>query len=305
MGITRRHFVQGLGAGALLAGSRVFAATQLDLGEVSVQTLSDGHLTLPRELLFGAISPEDLEPVLEAHGIEPGPLAPPVNVTLMRGNGRLVLFDAGAGPGFQASAGQLAEALDAAGIAPEEITDVVFTHGHPDHLWGVLDDFDEPLFSEARHMMGRTEWDYWYDPALADTIGGGDRAGMAVGARRRMEVLADRITLFKDGEEILPGVAARATFGHTPGHMSFEIRSGSNSVMVLGDAIGNGHVSFAEPGWHVGTDHDPDAAAAVRAGLLDQLVHEQMPIIGYHLPDGGLGRAERAGSGYRFVPEAG
>ena len=129
------------------------------------------------------------------------------------------------------------------------------------------------------------------------------RATMAVGARRRMETIEDSITLFDDGEEILPGILARATFGHTPGHMSFELRSGSESVMVLGDAITTPHVGFERPGWESGSDQDPTAGAATRVRLLDQLAHEQMILVGYHLPGGGIGRAERNGDTYRFVPQ--
>lgn len=166
----------------------------------------------------------------------------------------------------------------------------------------MLDDFDELLFPEAAFLMGQGEWDYWYDPETAASIGS-SRAAMAAGARRRMEVLEDRVQLFADGVEILPGVAARATPGHTPGHMAFEVRSGSESVLILGDAVGNHHVSFAEPSWPVGSDQDPQTAAATRLRLMDQLAAEQMRLIGYHLPGGGIGRAERSGSGYRFVPE--
>ena len=251
--------------------------------------------------MFPDLSDEQLDPILSRHGITQDPLEPPLNITLLRHGDQVVLFDAGSGPAFQDSAGRLPLALEEAGVTPDEITHVVFTHAHPDHLWGVLDDFDDPLFADAEHMIGQTEWDYWFDPETIDTIGD-ERATMAAGAYRRMEILEDQITRFNDGEEILPGVAARATHGHTPGHMSFELRSGSESVMVLGDAIGNHHVSFAEPSWHVGTDHDPDMAAGTRVGLLDQLAHDQIRVIGYHLPDGGLGQVERAKDGYRFVP---
>jgi len=140
----------------------------------------------------------------------------------------------------------------------------------------------------------------WLDGKTTARAWPGDSA--AVGARRRMEILKDAITLFDDGQEILPGIAARATYGHTPGHMSFELRSGSESVMVLGDAVTTAHVGFERPAWHSGSDQDPATAAVTRTALLDQLSHDQIALIGYHLPDGGIGRAERSGDAYRFVP---
>ena len=108
------------------------------------------------------------------------------------------------------------EALRALGLSPEDITHVVFTHAHPDHIWGLLDEFDEPLFYNATYMMGRTEWDYWWNPETVNTIGNA-RAAFAVGAKRRMEVIEGTVVLFGDDEEILPGVSAVATPGHTRG----------------------------------------------------------------------------------------
>lgn len=306
MKLTRRTLLQtataGLATSALPHG--LWASTRVDLGSMQVDTLLDGHLTLPADFIFGAMDKAQLAPVLAQHGIAPGPLTPDCNVTLMRDGTNTVLFDTGAGPAFQQTAGKLGNAMDALGIAPDEITHVVFTHCHPDHLWGVLDDFDDLMFPNATHMMGRTEWGYWFDPDTAETIQP-ERTTMAVGARRRMETLEDTMAFFDDGEEILPGIAAHASYGHTPGHMSFELRSGSDSVLVVGDAIGNHHVGFARPGWISGSDQDGETAATTRTRLLDKIMADDMAIIGYHLPNGGFGRAERDKDGYRFVPGAG
>jgi len=229
-------------------------------------------------------------------------LTPECNLALYRDGTNTVLFDVGSGPDFMPSAGQISDSLDAIGLAPEDVTHVVFTHAHPDHIWGLLDDFDDPLFYEATYFMGRVEWDYWWNPETVNTIGDA-RMTFAVGARRRMEVIEDNVTFFDDGDEILPGVAAQSTFGHTPGHMSFELRNGSQSAMVIGDAIGNHHVAFARPKWLSGSDQDPETAAASRAQLLDRLASEQMLAVGFHLPNGGIGQVERAGDSYRFIEE--
>ncbi|MEQ9693371.1 MBL fold metallo-hydrolase [Shimia sp. SDUM112013] len=305
MTLTRRKLLQGAAATTAMAGlggRMALASDMATLGSMKITTLSDGNLTLPADFIFAPMPKDQLAPIFAEYGVGSGPLTPECNVTLLQDGERTVLFDVGSGTTFQESAGLLIDSLDEAGVAVEDVTHVVFTHCHPDHLWGVLDDFDEPLFPEAQYMMGQAEWDYWWDPETVNTIESA-RTTMAVGAKRRMEAIEDNITFFKDGEEILPGVAARATYGHTPGHMGFELRSGSESVMVVGDSIGNHHVAFAAPQLLSGSDQDRETASATRQGLLDQMASEKIRLIGYHLPGGGMGHVERAGDAYRFVPE--
>lgn len=302
MEISRRAVMLGAAASVGMGVPRGAVHAALRLGDSRIDVVSDGFLTLPGGFLFDPMPRDALLPILERHGQSPDQLTPPCNVTLLRRDGRTVLFDLGAGPDFSPDSGQLLDALAALDVAPEEVTDVVFTHAHPDHLWGLLDDFDDLLFYDARFMIGRAEWAYWMNPNTLHEIGEA-RASFAVGAQRRLERLADRITLFDDGDEVLPGVGARASFGHTPGHMAFEVHDGSQALMILGDSIGNHHVAFERPEWPSGSDHDRDAAAQTRLSLLDQLAAEKMRVVGYHLPGAGLGHVERAGGHYRFVPE--
>lgn len=302
---TRRSFIAGGASTLAAAGLGLMprmAHARIDLGDIRLDVVSDGSLTLPASFIFDPMPKDQLQPVLDAYGISSDVLTPPCNVTLMRSGDRTVLFDVGSGPDFAPNAGTLLESLEALDVAPEDVTDVVFTHAHPDHLWGLLDDFDDPLFTQATYMMGKTEWDYWMNPNTVDEIGEA-RTVFAVGAARRLQIIEDNITLFNDGDEILPGVAARATLGHTPGHMSMEVRSGTEAVMILGDCIGNHHVAFAKPDWPSGSDQDYDQAAATRVALMDQLAHEQTRVIGFHLPQG-FGHVEKAGDGYRFVGDA-
>lgn len=299
MSVSRRSVLAGIGASALSAGAGWSGTT---LGTMQIDTLSDGSLTLPGDFIFGPMPQEELAQVLETFGQSRDTLTPECNLTLLRHEDRVVLFDVGSGPDFAPTAGEIVDALAAKGLSPEDITHVVFTHGHPDHLWGLLDDFDDPLFYDATYMMGQTEFDYWMDPDTVNTIGEA-RASFAVGARRRLEAIADKVQTFSSDTEVLPGVYAHATPGHTPGHMAFELRDGSISLMVLGDAIGNHHVAFARPGWESGSDQDPAMAAETRLRLFDQITADQMQIIGFHLPGGGLGRVGKSAEGYMFEGE--
>ncbi|MBK8439066.1 MAG: MBL fold metallo-hydrolase [Rhodobacter sp.] len=302
--LTRRRVLTTAAAAltAPLAPHRLWAASTLTLGTTRIDTLSDGNLVLPGDFILGGMPQEEMRAIVEKYGLPTDQLTPPCNVTLLRDGTNTVLFDVGAGPDFQPSAGELAEALVALELTPEDVTHVLFTHGHPDHLWGLLDDFDEPVFANAEHMIGQAEFDYWTNPDTVTTIGEA-RTTFAVGAARRLGVVAETVRLLADGEEPLPGIAARLTPGHTPGHLAFEI-AGPDPVMVLGDCIGNHHVGFERPEWPSGSDQDKDLAAATRVALLDQLTAGKYAIIGYHLPGGGIGRAEKADTGYRFVEDA-
>jgi len=303
MRITRREVLGGgLAAITASAGLRTFAATERTLGAGRLTTLSDGNLVLPREFLLGDLPEHTATGALTRHGITGDTLTPPCNLTLWRDGTNTVLFDAGAGHAFMPSAGKLGDALDAAGVAPGDITHILFTHAHSDHLWGVLDDFDDPVFPGATYMIGRAERDYWRDPATVETIGDA-RASFAVGAARRLAAIENSLDVITEGQEVLPGIRAHATPGHTPGHMAFEIRHGSEAVMVVGDAIGNGHLALSHPDWPSGADQDPQTGIATRLRLLDQLVTDRMAMVGFHLPAGGLGRVERDGDAYRFVTE--
>lgn len=269
-----------------------------------LDTLSDGNLVLPKSFAFADTPPEGGDEILAKYGITGDTLTPDCNVTLLRDGERTILFDVGSGQEFMPSAGKLLDAFDALGVDIYDVTDVVFTHGHPDHLWGVRDDFGDLLLPDATYHMGRAEWDYWTNENTVSTIGEA-RVTFAVGAKSRLALLADQISLFDDDQEILPGVLSRLTPGHTPGHMAFEVKMGGEHIMIVGDSIVNHHVAFEKPSWLSGSDQDPELGARTRVGLLDQLSTTQTRLIGFHLPGGGLGRAERRGDGYVFVGEDG
>lgn len=303
MTLSRRKLIQGATLAPLFSALPRFATAELAIGSATLTTVSDGSLILPGSFIFDTMPKDELAPILADYNLSEERLEPECNLALYRDGTNNVLFDVGSGPDFMPSAGMIVDSLAALGLAPEDITHVLFTHAHPDHIWGLLDDFDEPLFYDATYMMGRMEWDYWWNPETVNAIGEA-RAAFAVGAKRRMEAIEDSVVLFDDGEEVLPGIMATATFGHTPGHMAFEVRQGTEAAMVVGDAIGNHHVAFRKPGWASGSDQDAAQAVGTRKMLFDRLTSEQMTLIGFHLPNGGIGQVDRDGDSYRFV-EAG
>ncbi len=277
-------------------------ASEVQLGSTSLTVVTDGNLVLPGNFMVPPDFPQtELESLLKEHSLSSETYKPACNASLWRNEDQLVLFDAGSGPNFMPSAGKLIETLESMDIDLSDITDVVFTHAHPDHLWGVIDDFDELAFPEANFHMNAIEWDYWQSDDTIDNLPDARKA-FAVGAQNRMEFLQDRIQLFQYGDELLSGIEAVDTSGHTPGHTSFALHSGSESIMILGDAITHPVISFQKSEWPAGGDQDQATAQATRKKLLDRLAADKMRILGFHLPHPGLGYAERSNNAYRFVP---
>lgn len=301
--ITRRHLMASAaaaGAVASLTTARSWAAANMKLGSAQIDIVSDGHLQLPVSMVLGRVPEADREAFLKANPIEGSTVKSPLNLTLFRDGERTVLFDVGSGPNFMSSAGKIAEALDAIGVATGDVTHVLFTHAHPDHIWGVKDDFDEVVFSNAEYHMSQAEWDYWFDPETVNKVPE-DRQSFAVGARNNMEVIKDKTTRFKPGSEVLPGIEAFDTAGHTPGHTSYVIHNGSESVMVVGDVITNAAYSFSNPEWEMGTDSDPAQGVKARKTLLDRLATDKTHMIGYHLPHPGLGYVEKKNNVFSYT----
>lgn len=299
---TRRRFIkQVAAAGAAIALPQpAFALGETNIGSKEVLVLSDGNLSLPLDFVFPDAPRGELVDLLKETGQPTDMLQPDCNVTLVRDGDRLILFDVGAGPNFMPSAGSLVSSLEEVGIDPSQVTDVVFTHAHPDHIWGLVDDFDELVFSEASYHINTVEWDYWRrDDTLEKTPEA--RKSFVIGARNRFDYLEDGINLFSYGDEILPGIEAVDTSGHTPGHTSFAIHDANQSVMVVGDAVTNVAISFRHPEWPSGSDQDTEQGVVTRMKLLDRLATDGTGMIGFHMPHPGIGQVEKSGTGYRFA----
>lgn len=288
---------------APLAARRAFAAGHsFPVGDAEVTIVSDGNLVArPAQALWPEAPKAEFEALMQESGLPLDEVQPACNVTVLRTGDRLVVFDTGAGPRFLDTTGKLAENLAAAGIDPAAVTDVVLTHGHPDHLWGVLDEFDEELFAAATYHAAQPEFAFWTAADTLDKLPEAQKA-MGAGAQRSYAAIEARLELFQPGAEVLPGVMAVESFGHTPGHCSFELRYGGEGLLIGGDVLHHPAVSFAHPEWPLGFDHERDQAIATRKKLLDRLAAEKLHLVGFHLPYPGIGYAERKDAGYRFVP---
>jgi len=270
------------------------------LGDLQITVLSDGVLNVATRLLNRDMEQKAIETALGDALSAPGQVQYGVNVVLVRSGDELVLIDAGAGGTWEPTAGKLADRLTAAGIDPGTITKVVITHGHPDHLWGLVDEFDNSLrFASAQHIMPAPELDYWRKVSVESLP---QRAqGVAAGAKRVIATIDERLAAAAPNAEILPGIAYVPTPGHTPGHCSVRISSGASGLIVTADTLFHPRLSFAHPDWQPLSDMDGAEAVASRRRLLDMAATDRLRLAAYHLPFPGLGHVERHGTAYRWV----
>jgi len=271
------------------------------LGEAKITVISDGSLQLPADGLGVNADPEEVKAFLERHFLSPETNYSHTNHLLVEIGEATVLVDVGSGNRFLDTAGRLMANLDAAGIDPSTITHVVITHAHPDHIWGIRDDFDEAILPDAAYFLGKAEHDFWMQDGLASQVPA-EMQQFVVGAQNSIRVDGADWDLMSDEQEIVPGLRVIDTPGHTPGHMSLIVESNGQQLLATGDAMSHAYTNFAHPEWYNSFDMDGDVTVTTRKRLLDMAVADRMAVLGYHFPFPGVGHVMREGDAYRFVP---
>jgi glyoxylase-like metal-dependent hydrolase (beta-lactamase superfamily II) len=302
LNINRRDLLVASTTTLVSCSMPAFAAAPYTLrhGVFELTIVSDGHLVLPVTFLAPDAPPPERMLLLKAAGQTEEQFNSPTNVTLIRTPTGLILVDMGSGDRFMPTAGKLWSNLKAAGIDLGRINKVVFTHGHPDHLWGAIDDLDEVVMPHATFYVAAMEWDFWYGDNATRGLPT-ERAGFVTGARRNYAAIKDKVKMIKANDEIVPGLRVIDTPGHTQGHVSLELEGG-DGLIVGGDALTHSLISFKHPEWRPTADHVPDQAVKTRRSLLDRLATDRSKLVGFHLPYPGVGTVERQDGAYRFVP---
>lgn len=254
------------------------------IGEMTVTTLLAGTKTLPEphgtfglnasDGEFTALSEENFLPSdVALNGFTP---------VMVETDDAVVLFDTGL------DAAGITAALKAAGKSPDDITHVVITHMHGDHIGGLMSD-GTPTFSNAAYFTGRVEWDHW--------AGAGNE-----GFDTKVRPLEQEFTFLTGDDEVLPGIRAVEAFGHTPGMLAFWLSSGDAQLALTADTANHYVWSLQRPEWEVRFDMDKQAAIETRKKILKQIAQAKIPFIGYHMPFPGIGFLQTKDEGYRFVP---
>jgi glyoxylase-like metal-dependent hydrolase (beta-lactamase superfamily II) len=277
------------------------------LGGFEVATLLDAKAI--REGLhptYGAnASADEVQAVARANNIDPQRIEHPNIPTLVNTGKELILFDTGNGAlpkeyeqlRGRLPQGQTVERLAELGHKPEDIDIVVTTHGHPDHIGGLVEG-GKPVFPNARYVFGAAEFDFWKR---------GENVSEARKFNRELFVtictpLAERATFIKPGETVASGITAVDAAGHSPGLMAFHIESDGKRFMVTADTVTHFVMAVQKPEWFFQMDDDKDKAVATRKRILDMLATDKVFVASFHMPFPGIGWIDRSQGSYRWVP---
>jgi len=270
------------------------------LGKFEVTALSDGTVTIPLNKLLTHGSQQEIDEVMQRAGVDPSNTETSINAFMIHTGERLALIDAGAGSVFP-NGGQIVKSLTAAGYRPEDITDVMLTHIHPDHSAGLTIN-GKAVFPNATVHVQAQDAGFWLN---ADNAAAHPRHAHAF-AQAKLDLApylkAGRVHLLHRDEEIIPGIRAVAAPGHTPGHSFYEVASEGKKLMLWGDLIHGKDAQFQSPDIAIQFDVDEDAAARQRRRAMAEAATKGYLVGAAHISFPGIGRVVANGNRYTWAP---
>lgn len=294
-------------AAAEPAGKQAPGFYRYKVGSIEITVVTDGvsrfkfadnHVTNK--------SRDEVNAALLAAFYEPDMMTTPYNPVVVNTGTKLVVIDTGTSEAnfarSKGAAGQFQASLAAAGFDRNAIDLVVISHFHGDHINGLLAPDNKLAFPKAEILVPAAEWNYFMDDGEMSRAPAGRMQEVFQNLRRVFDAFGRKVTPYEPGTELVPGIRAVATPGHTPGHCSHVVASGAAQVYIQADVT---HVPFLfarHPDWHAFYDQDGNMAEATRRKVYDMLASERMLVQGFHYPFPGLAHVEKTASGYREVP---
>jgi len=271
------------------------------LGNFEVTALSDGTVDLKiEELLTNTTAAKIKTALARAHLKDP--VETSVTAYLVNTGSKLVMIDAGAGVFFGPTLGKLIANLKACGYQPEQIDEIYITHMHSDHVGGLVNG-DKIAFPNAVVRADRRDADFWLSKANMDTAPK-EAKPVFEGAMASINpyIAAGKFKPFDGNTDLVPGVSAISTYGHTPGHTVYMVESQGQRLVLWGDLMHVAAVQFAEPSVTIQFDTDSKAAAAQRKKQYADAAKRGHWVAAAHLPFPGIGHLRSDGKGYDWLP---
>ncbi len=273
------------------------------IGDFEVTAISDGTVKLPVKTLLTNIKPAAIDKALKRAYL-PEQVETSVNTYLINTGSKLVLIDTGAAGLFGPTLGNLTANMKAAGYTPDQVDEVYITHMHPDHVGGLVAG-GVIAFPNAIVRADKADADFWLSEANMKAAPK-ESQGFFQGAMASINpyIAAGKFKTFAGSTELVPGVRAQASHGHTAGHTVYVVESKGEKLVLWGDLMHVAAVQFDNPAVTIQFDTDSKAAAKERAKAYADAAKNAYLVGSAHLSFPGMGRVRKdAGSkGYTWVP---
>jgi len=322
--LSRRSVIAGAAAGAAAAMSPIATSNPADaaapasgkqtagwyrykVGDYEITVVTDGVAVTPLPDAYISNAPKDaVNEALAAQYLPKDKASHWYTPVVVNTGSKLVAIDTGLGLSSYAQSkgavGQYHTNLAAAGIDAKAVDTVIISHFHGDHINGLLGADDKLAFTNAEVLVPSVEWKYWMDDGNMSKAAGTPIENNFKNVRRVFGALGNKVTPYDAGKEVVPGISALATPGHTPGHTSHLVASGPAQLMVQADVTaGMAFLTVRNPDWQPIFDMDKPLAVQSRRKLYDQMAADKMLVQGFHFLFPSAGYIEKDGNGYRYV----
>lgn len=279
---------------------------QFDLGQFRCIAVSDGSFDYAPEMFFENAPVAERDRELRRVGASPDCITTPYTFLVVDTGSARVLVDQGAGD-LGPRTGTLPESMRQAGYPPESVDLVVITHAHPDHVGGTLDEAGTLLCPNARYVVTRREWEFWFSPeaeaAAAHATAAAPTTLVDI-ARGNLSAMETRVALVDRDEELLPGISVIHAPGHTPGHAVVAVQSEGEKLLYTADTVLS-PLHLEHPDWLPAVDLLPEEAERSKRRIFGKAAHEQLFVMAQHFPPfPSLGHVTEQRHGWRWTPVA-
>lgn len=286
-----------------LSGQQAPAFYRFKVGALEVTAINDGFFRFPVEGFIRNASLDDVKSVLGAAFQPTDQLIIPFTTLVVNTGSKLVLIDTGNGNSGAPTSGSWMTNFKAAGFDPNNVDTILISHFHGDHINGLRLKDGSAVFPKAEVMVPETEWTFWTNPDNANSAPDRVKANFA-NVKRVFDPIAKDITRFGWGKEPVTGITTIDAHGHTPGHTTFALSSGSGRLLVMSDTTNNPILFARHPEWSAVFDMNGEDAIKTRRKMLDMAATDRMQVSFYHAAFPATGHIAKDGNGFNMVPMA-
>ncbi|MCA6066407.1 MBL fold metallo-hydrolase [Chryseobacterium sp. RG1] len=282
----------------------LIAPLVVHLGKIDFLLFSDGQMTFDKAQPTFApmVSKIDFEAGAEKLHLQKNIIDLGINIMLIQKSDKTILIDAGMGKHFGDNQGKLLENLIHAGIDPRSITNILITHGHRDHIGGIISLDRTQNFPNAKYHIAKKEYDFWMSdiPDFSHSKLSAEQIKATVSFTKNiLEKIDSKLEKFEPGEKLFGFIQTELAVGHTPGQTIFTITSEEKSVKNIVDVF-HTPLMVAQPDWGVCLDVDFNQGIKTRIRLLEESFANKTLLMSSHLPWPGLGYIDKENDQYNW-----